>query len=113
MFIVYKQQKLDFSCFYCLQKEVFAFYDMSLGGDICAWANLRLAEQEDLDESMLNDLKAVQSRLRTGYHDALWKHADEVQNYLQQEIASRYYYQKGRTAVKLQRDPCVLKALKY
>ena len=74
---------------------------------------LRLAEQEDLDESMLNDLKAVQSRLRTGYHDALWKHADEVQNYLQQEIASRYYYQKGHTAVKLQRDPCVLKALKY
>ena len=73
---------------------------------------LRLAEQEDLDSTMVNELQAVQDKLRTGYHDALWKHADEVQNFLLQEISARYYYQKGRTAVKLQRDPCVLKAMR-
>ncbi|MBQ9338985.1 MAG: S41 family peptidase [Paludibacteraceae bacterium] len=72
---------------------------------------LRLASQEDLDSTMVAELKSVQEKLKTGFHDALWKHADEVQNFLQQEIASRYYYQKGRTAIKLQRDPYLLRVL--
>lgn len=73
---------------------------------------LRFASQEDLDSATMADLRAMQDRLVTTYHDALWKHAKEVLCFLQGEIASRYYYQQGRTAVMLRREKDVLEALR-
>lgn len=73
---------------------------------------LRFAEQEDLDSAMMADLRTMKERLTTTYHDALWKHADEVLNFLEAEIASRYYYQEGRTCISLRRDKELLRAIK-
>lgn len=72
---------------------------------------LRFAEQEDLDSTMMAELKNMKERLTTNYHDALWKHADEVLSYLEAEIASRYYYQEGRTCISLRRDKELLRAI--
>lgn len=73
---------------------------------------LRFAEQEDLDSTMMADLKAMKARLTTNYHEALWKHAPEVVNFLESELASRYYYQVGRTAIALRRDKELKAAIK-
>lgn len=72
---------------------------------------LRFAEQEDLDSTMMTDLRELKERLTTTYHDALWKHADEVLSFLEAEIASRYYFQEGRTCVSLRRDKELLRAI--
>ena len=40
-------------------EEVYALYDMSLGGDICAWANLRLAEQGKIKNVISSHCPAV------------------------------------------------------
>ena len=68
---------------------------------------LRFAEQEDLDSTTMADLRNMQARLRTSYHDSMWKHDAEVLNYINQEIVSRYWYQTGRTCIRLRRDPLV------
>jgi len=73
---------------------------------------LRFAEQEDLDSAMMADLKAMKERLTTTYHDALWKHGKEVVNFLEAEIASRYYYQEGRTCISLRRDKELAEAIR-
>ena len=73
---------------------------------------LRFAEKEDLDSAMMADLKAMKTRLATTYHEALWKHAEEVLSFLQSEIASRYYYQQGRTCIGLRRDTFLLEAIR-
>lgn len=66
---------------------------------------LKIAEQEDLDSTIIAELHDTQSRLQTTAHNALWKNAADVQNFLEQEIVSRYYYQNGRTCIKLRQDP--------
>lgn len=72
---------------------------------------LRFAEQEDLDSTMMNELRLMKERLVTTYHDALWKHRDDVLNLLEAEIVSRYYFQTGRTCIQMRRDPLIRKAL--
>ena len=73
---------------------------------------LRFAEKEDLDSAMMADLQAMKTRLATTYHDALWKHAEEVLSFLQSEIASRYYFQQGRTCIGLRRDTYLMEAIR-
>lgn len=72
---------------------------------------LKFAEQEDLDSTMMNELRQMKERLVTTYHDALWKHKDEVLNLLEAELVSRYYYQRGRMCVQLKRDPVIEEAM--
>jgi len=72
---------------------------------------LRFAEQEDLDPATMADLKAMQERLVTNYDDALTKHRNDVLQLLEAEIVTRYYYQVGRTCIRLRQDSCVLRAL--
>ena len=73
---------------------------------------LRFAEKEDLDSAMMADLQAMKTRLATTYHDALWKHAEEVLSFLQSEIASHYYFQQGRTCIGLRRDTYLMEAIR-
>lgn len=73
---------------------------------------LRFAHQEDLDSAMVADLEALQEKLTSDYHAALWKHKAEVLSELESEIASRYYYQIAPTIIALRRDPVLARALK-
>lgn len=72
---------------------------------------LRFADQEDLDDETVESMKALQKQMTTDYHDALWKHKDEVLHQLEMEIASRYYYQTGIATIGLRTDKVVLRAL--
>lgn len=74
---------------------------------------LKFAEQEDLNPAMMEDLKAMKERLTTTYHDALWKNKEQVIYYLEGEIVSRYYFQKGRTCIQLRNDKDVEEALRF
>ena len=52
------------------QEGVFAIYDMSLGGDICAWANLRSIEQGKIKNAISSHCPAVVNYITT-YHPEL------------------------------------------
>ncbi|MCQ2334388.1 MAG: S41 family peptidase [Paludibacteraceae bacterium] len=73
---------------------------------------LKFAEQEDLDTTLVVDLQNLQKRLVTSYHGAIQKHQSEVLNFLEAEITSRYYFQRGRTCIQLRRDTELLHALR-
>lgn len=74
---------------------------------------LKFAEQEDLDSAMMADLRGMKERLSMTYHDALIKHKEEVLNFLEGEIVTRYYFQKGSTCIHLRRDKELLRAIEY
>lgn len=47
------------------QEGVFAIYDMSLGGDICAWANLRAIEQNKMKYTVSSHCPAIVNYVTT------------------------------------------------
>lgn len=84
---------------------------------------LKFAEQEDLDSTIMSDLRNMQQRLtrpqqiaspsgQSAFHNSLWKNAVEVLNFLQQDVVSRYYFQRGKTCIRLRLDPVVTQTLK-
>lgn len=72
---------------------------------------LDFAKQEDLDSTTMAELKNLKVRLETTYHDALWKHRDDVLNLLTAEIVSRYYYQEGKACIRLKDDEVLRRAI--
>jgi len=67
------------------------------------------------DEEYLVDIKAaieeLESKLMHNKDEDLQTHRDEISEMLKLEIASRYYFQKGRVIANLQGDPEVKKAI--
>jgi len=72
---------------------------------------LKFADKEDLDDTMVAELKEMRSHLDTDYHDALWRHKDMVLNFLEREIAERYYYDHGATTIYLRNSKVLLRAI--
>lgn len=62
------------------------------------------AEKEQYFDNIKAEFGALSQRLSHDKKQDLIKHKDEVMNLLNNEIISRYYYQRGRVINKLRRD---------
>jgi len=69
------------------------------------------AEKEEYFESVKTEFDALQIKIAHNKQADLIKHKDEICQLLQDEIASRYYYQKGRVEASFDYDPEIKKAL--
>jgi carboxyl-terminal processing protease len=56
---------------------------------------IKMAESEDLDTSLLAELKAFKPRLTVDYRAAIERNRQEVEKLLGSEIVKRYYYHQG------------------
>lgn len=72
---------------------------------------IKMAENEDIDDSLVADLRAIEERLKPSFRDAIMRHRDRVEELLGAEIIERYYYQKGRIAYMLRYDKAVEAAI--
>lgn len=65
---------------------------------------IKMAQQEDIDSTLLAELKAFQPRLSEDYRTAIQRHRAEVEELLGGEIIKRYYYHRGYYAYMLRYD---------
>ena len=72
---------------------------------------VKMAENEDLDSTLLSDLRAWQPRLTVDYRAAIQRNRQEVEELLGSEIVKRYYYQRGNYAYMLRFDPELQRAI--
>lgn len=72
---------------------------------------LKVAESEDLDSTLLAELKAWKPRLTLDYRAAILRNRQEFEMLLGAEIVKRYYYQKGNYAYTLRFDPELERAM--
>ncbi len=70
------------------------------------------AKQENSYEDLKEELKALKGKVEAGKAKELIKYKDEIKEQLENEILSRYYYQKAMKFVSFERDKEVQEALK-
>lgn len=71
-----------------------------------------VAVREKYYDNVKSEFEALKSRLGHDKKQDLLKHKDQVKHMLESEIASRYYYNRGRIAQTLQYDKEVEQAIK-
>ncbi len=69
------------------------------------------AEKENYDELLAEDIKKLEGLIMHDKDQELQDNKSEVIQLLREEIASRYFYQKGRIAVSLGDDTALITAL--
>lgn len=69
------------------------------------------ATKENHFDAVAEDFKKLKTKLSHDKMDDLKRHQKEISDLICQEIASRYFYQKGRTQQQLSCDTEVLKAM--
>ena len=72
---------------------------------------IEMAQQEDIDSTLLAELEALKPRFTVDYRDAIMRHRDEVEKLLGGEIIKRYYYHHGYYAYILRYDKDILRAI--
>lgn len=72
---------------------------------------IEMAQQEDLDSTLLAELKAFQPRLTVDYRAAIQRNRTQVEQYLGGEIVKRYYYHRGYYAYMLRYDEDIRRAI--
>ena len=65
---------------------------------------INMAKQEDIDSTLLAELKAFQPRLTEDYRTAIERNREVVEEMLGSEIIKRYYYHRGYYAYMLSYD---------
>ena len=69
------------------------------------------AEKENYYADFKNEFEALQNKLKHDKTKDLEHNKTEIKELLENEIVSRYYYQKGRTEAYFNNDPDILKAV--
>ena len=69
------------------------------------------AEKENMLSSIEGDLKAIENKIETEKKNELLKHKETITNIIEKEIASRYFYQKGKIQVGLKNDEEIKEAI--
>ncbi len=69
------------------------------------------AEKEGVFEDIKTEYEKALAKVRPNQSTDLEKQRVELSEFLENEIVSRYYFQKGRTINSFQHDPAVIKAL--
>jgi len=72
----------------------------------------KTAEDEKYLEAIKAELEKVKTNMQHDKEKDLVKFRDEIQEILEEEIISRYYYSKGRTEAAFDNDKDILEALK-
>ena len=72
---------------------------------------LDVAHHEDLDSATIKRIEELEPLLNPNLHDALHRQKNNLQEYLGEEIITRYYYQKGSNEYSLRFDPVFNKAV--
>lgn len=70
------------------------------------------AETEKYFEDIRSEYDALVNKMTANKKDDLMKHKVEIKKYLQEEIVSRYYFQKGRIESALKNDDDVKEAMR-
>lgn len=73
---------------------------------------IELAKKEKYFEASEAEFEALKAKLSPDKAEDLERYKDELEELLENEIASRYYFQKGRIEVSMKRDPYIQEALK-
>lgn len=74
---------------------------------------IKMAQQEDIDSTLLADLEAFKPRLTIDYRKAIERNRQEVEKMLGSEIVKRYYYHHGHYAYVLRFDEQLAEAIKH
>ena len=69
------------------------------------------AEKEKYLDAIQLDYSNIEQKLKADKQNDLIKYKDEIKNILEDEIVSRYYYQKGRIQNSLEKDPEISKGI--
>jgi carboxyl-terminal processing protease len=72
-----------------------------------------IAQREKYFEAIKGDFTSLQSKVSHDKKQDLIKHKTEIVHFLENEIVSRYYYQRGRIENNLKSDNDLAKALVY
>ena len=72
---------------------------------------IKMAQQEDIDSTLLADLEAFKPRLTVDYRQAIARNRQEVEKMLGSEIVKRYYYHRGHYAYVLRFDEQLQQAI--
>ena len=72
---------------------------------------IKMAQQEDLDSTLLAELEAFKPRLTVDYRAAIHRNRTEVEKLLGGEIIKRYYYHRGYYAYMLKSDKYISRAV--
>lgn len=65
----------------------------------------KTAGDDDYLESLAEELKLMESKLAMAKDDDIHKHQSRIKEWLEQEIVTRFYYQRGRIEYELKNDP--------
>ena len=71
-----------------------------------------MAEKEKYFRDAEPEFEALLKKVAPNKSTDLIKYQDEITEVLENEIASRYYYQKGRIEVSFKRDPYIQEAIR-
>ncbi len=69
------------------------------------------AVKEKYFDAIKADYEAMKAKQKHDKDQDVRKHSDEIKAFLEQEIASRYYYQQGRTRASFRSDPEIKEAI--
>lgn len=72
---------------------------------------IKVAENEDLDSTLLAEMRIWQHQMTVDYRKAIAKNRREIETLLGSEIVKRYYYQHGNYAYALRFDPELKRAI--
>jgi carboxyl-terminal processing protease len=72
----------------------------------------KAAEDENFMQEAESEYAALMEKFKPSKERDLQKFKEEIKEILEDEIVGRYYYQKGRIAHSLQKDPFILEAIK-
>jgi len=73
---------------------------------------LSIAKREGLIDEFSAEIKNLESKIKLDKRGAIMKNASEIRHLLEEEIASRYYYQRGRIQSIVRNDMQLMKAAK-
>ena len=71
---------------------------------------IKVSKQEKYYDSAKETYEILQKKFKPDLSEDLDRHKDEIIEILENEIVSRYYFQKGRVEVGLKRDPYIKEA---
>ncbi len=70
----------------------------------------KVATEEKYYQGAEKEFEQLFAKIEPHKEQDMLKFKDQIKEYLENEIVSRYYYQDGRVQASLRRDPCMLKA---
>lgn len=69
------------------------------------------AEKENIFSSIKEDLKTIENKIESEKKNELFEHKESIEDIIEKEIISRYYYQKGKIQIGLKNDEEIKEAV--